>query len=409
MRRGVVGWLGAVTALALVLGACEASDHALEWRIRFETAELFARAEVIEARVVRGRCGDPSADVIYTALFTLADPVAPAPPRLGPGAYSIEAYGRDAACQVIAGDCVDRQLPSAERVVELVLQERVPVGACPTDEGCVGGLCDSEREPPRRDAATHDGGTADAATVDTGPPDAASPDAGLVCVPDATDGTGTECSDSGDCPTGFTCHRATIASGRGRCSRGCSAEDDCLPGWSCAVAGFFECSPSCPDTPICQCGPFFGFAEESACDGRDGDCDGRIDEAGAGMDVCGNGTCTCSVCNCDPGFTACAGTCADTSTDARHCGACGMACGPGFSCRDSTCVCTATMCGSECVNTANDESHCGSCGIACDAAARCCSGSCAVLASDPAHCGSCGNACAAGESCCGGSCSTTAC
>jgi hypothetical protein len=77
--------------------ACEAAPRAMDWRVRFEDPGVEARAVLIEARIVEGRCGDPAARVIYTALLEVdGSPAAPRPPLLGPGMYSIEAYARDA-------------------------------------------------------------------------------------------------------------------------------------------------------------------------------------------------------------------------------------------------------------------------------------------------------------------------
>ena len=402
-------------ALGLVAG-CEASPRSLDWRIRFATAELHARATVIEARVLAGPCGDAGAEVLYETRFAVGDPVAPAPPRLAPGTYAVEAFGRDASCVVFAGDCADAQLPSGDPVIELILQERPPASACAAGEGCTGGLCDSEREP--RDAGPPDAGRMrDAGPIDAPARDAGGADAGRVCTPDATDGTGASCNETSDCADGMFCVDNIL--GRGRCTRTCASDDDCVPGWQCERPR--TCFPSCPDTEICTCG-LFGDGDENICDGMDGDCDGRIDEvSSAGVDVCGDGTCNCAVCDCDPGFTACGSRCIDTSSDVRHCGGCDNRCGSGpWTCVGGSCTCTGTMCGTGCVNTNTDESNCGSCGNACGAGYTCsggsctcsrtdCDGACVDTMTDETHCGGCATPCAAGESCCMGMCQATAC
>jgi hypothetical protein len=432
MKRGAAS----LTLAVLVLAGCEPEARPLEWQIRFASPELAARAVVIEARVVRGRCEDAAAEPVYMALFTLAGR-APEPPRLGPGEYSIEAYARDASCLVFAGDCSNEQLPSADALVELVLQERPALPACAAGEACDAGRCESERVP---DAGPADAGRRDAAT-----PDGGMRDAGRVCVPDAVDGTGRSCMTASDCASGMLCYGIAIGFFPGVCTHGCGDETECVRGWSCGTAPSRDCAGGCPHTPICQCTSLFGPTDETQCDGSDGDCDGRIDEARDGMDLCGNGTCRCSGCDCDPGFTACGPSCVDTDTDVRHCGGCGAACNPGFECVGGGCVCRRTMCGTACVNlqtnesncglcdsvcasgfacttgsctcprtlcggtcidTTEDESNCGGCGVTCASGVTpgCCAGTCIDHYSHPAHCGSCGNACPSTWVCCEGTC-----
>lgn len=393
LRAAAWAWL-AVSCL----GGCEAEARPLEWRIRFETTELASRAAMLEARIVRGMCGDPGAETIYAAVFAL-DGAAPSPGRLGPGPYGIEAYARDASCVTFASDCTTVRLPSRESAIDLVLRERPGSPACAADERCVTGVCEREPAP--------DAGRRDAAPQDTGPPDAG------MCPTNATDGTGASCRRNTDCPSGLVCFTGGIGGAVGRCTRPCSASDDCVAGWVCGMASRFECPDGCAESPICRC-PLFSLlaSEESACDGADDDCDGRIDELSSdGEDPCGNGTCTCLVCACDPGWIACASRCVDTTTDPAHCGGCGDACPAGFACSGSTCVCNQTLCAGECVNTQTSETHCGECRDACVAGTtpRCCSGSCVDLAADPANCGSCGAVCAATEVCCAGTCMATAC
>jgi hypothetical protein len=135
-------------------------------------------------------------------------------------------------------------------------------------------------------------------------------------------------------------------------------------------------------------------------------------------------TCTAGKCGegCSAGTTYCNGTCVDTKSDARNCGACGAACarptGGTTSCALGTCkpTCGAgkALCGSACVTTDTDPKHCGACGKACPAAAgeaatctagvcgtQClpgftlCNGKCVDLQNDRNSCGTCGKACAA--------------
>lgn len=82
---------------------------------------------------------------------------------------------------------------------------------------------------------------------------------------------------------------------------------------------------------------------------------------------------------CDAG-TDCGGTCVDTSTNADHCGGCGVRCadslGPLSACVASSCVCNAgtTKCGGKCTRLESDPLNCGACGVVVDAAEYCVGG-----------------------------------
>lgn len=130
------------------------------------------------------------------------------------------------------------------------------------------------------------------------------------------------------------------------------------------------------------------------CDGRDNDCNGKVDDTPNGclcadgdtracyigpVGTLANGRCkagvqscknnrwdsaclnqvlpakkddcstpqdeTCGLapnvgCGCTQGETDCAGTCVDTVSDSKHCGACGKACIAGEICKNSVCACT---------------------------------------------------------------------
>jgi hypothetical protein len=79
----------------------------------------------------------------------------------------------------------------------------------------------------------------------------------------------------------------------------------------------------------------------------------------------------------------CDGYCVDVTTDPRHCGACGNACGEGLACVD------------------------GACTLDCAAGLTSCDGSCRDLTADPKNCGGCGSACAEGQVCSAGACALT--
>ncbi|MCA3012124.1 MAG: hypothetical protein INH41_06960 [Myxococcaceae bacterium] len=151
---------------------------------------------------------------------------------------------------------------------------------------------------------------------------------------------------------------------------------------------------------------------------------------------------------CGRGLSCCDGVCVDVTRDARHCGACGQACGSA----NATVACLEGACRASCdegfadcnarpddgceVDLRADVSHCGACRAACrlpDATPACQGGRCAVarcregfgscdglamtgceidLTTDPANCGACGVACArprAEGRCVGGRCALGAC
>lgn len=89
---------------------------------------------------------------------------------------------------------------------------------------------------------------------------------------------------------------------------------------------------------------------------------------------------------CPAGQILCGGTCIDPTGDPNNCGSCGMVCGSGTTCTNSSCAPTCTapkqICSGSCVNTQTDPNNCGSCGKSCGGASctagKCCSsvGSC---------------------------------
>lgn len=100
----------------------------------------------------------------------------------------------------------------------------------------------------------------------------------------------------------------------------CRSDDDCTPGWTCGAGEMCTCAALVED-----------------CDGRDDDCDGEVDEGRGPAIGCGDReACIDGACACAPEST-CDGVCTDTSTNRRHCGACGNAC-------DVTEGCVAGLC-----------------------------------------------------------------
>ncbi|WP_373049175.1 MXAN_6577-like cysteine-rich protein [Vulgatibacter sp.] len=121
--------------------------------------------------------------------------------------------------------------------------------------------------------------------------------------------------------------------------------------------------------------------------------------------------------------TLCGLSCVDTTTDERHCGACGNVCGDGELCVAGSCElsCPGSQvdCDGSCFDLQSERAHCGACGNACATGETCtagacepecptgqafCDGSCVVLDTAPDNCGACGTVCAAGEVCSAGSC-----
>lgn len=144
----------------------------------------------------------------------------------------------------------------------------------------------------------------------------------------------------------------------------------------------------------------------------------RGDSCRASQCACGTSTLGCtgnrqSWC-CPPRPGSSSGYCADLDRSAADCGACGVACdlrvsdrcdGGRCMCGDERAECAGTpesVCCADgvdvsCVDTTTEAVHCGGCGIRCAATERCEAGTCTEGAS-------CASGCAAGEVCCNGSC-----
>ena len=135
--------------------------------------------------------------------------------------------------------------------------------------------------------------------------------------------------------------------------------------------------------------------------------------------------------HCLTDLASCSGSCVDLETDHGNCGACGVACASGESCKASACtpLCADSLsaCGTgeaaTCVDTASDVRNCGACGAACADGERCtlgvchlgcaaagwgtCGARCYQLSSDASHCGDCATACPSDQVCSSGSCVAT--
>jgi hypothetical protein len=158
--------------------------------------------------------------------------------------------------------------------------------------------------------------------------------------------------------------------------------------------------------------------------------------------------------SCPTGQVACTqpdgstGACQPTSafqSDAKNCGACGIACAPGQSCAKGSCTpangcpsgsfacLQATGAPGPCMPTSDlqtDNKNCGACGKVCGGVRTCVNGACALpnncpsgqiaclqatgvfgpcfptsnLQTDNKNCGACGKACSSAQSCVSGAC-----
>ena len=107
----------------------------------------------------------------------------------------------------------------------------------------------------------------------------------------------------------------------------------------CKLSGVWVCSKTKKDMECDATIP----NDPEVCDGKDNDCDGEIDE----------------------NF--------DFKTDNKNCGACGVTCLGGTTCKEGKCICpdTMTSCNGTCVNVENNSRNCGSCGQSCPTGQSC--------------------------------------
>ncbi|MEZ4406145.1 MAG: MopE-related protein [Polyangiales bacterium] len=221
---------------------------------------------------------------------------------------------------------------------------------------------------------------------------------------------GAPCATNADCLDDDPCTHEFCSLTYGRC-RYYLSDDDADDHVSVACGGG-DCDDARRDVHP-------GVSE--VCNGRDDDCDGQVDENPTGA-LCGaGGVCPSGACECvASGTTLCDGRCVDPSTDAAHCGGCGLRCRPDQVCAEGRCACATgiTECGGACVDLSRDVSNCGACGDACprpygegcqswrcacaEGRTLCGSGAsatCADTTSDATHCGACGNACPPDATC----------
>jgi len=131
----------------------------------------------------------------------------------------------------------------------------------------------------------------------------------------------------------------------------------------------------------------------------------------------------------------CGGSCVDTRSDDKNCGACGVTCEHAYGCSQGTCKLECPeaqlVCGKRCVTPANNPDHCGGCGKpcahdeycsggacksvgvtptnSCPAYLKMCGGLCRDVKVDRSHCGGCGTQCGVSALCIDGKCIEASC
>ncbi len=297
--------------------------------------------------------------------------------------------------------------------------------ACSSNLTVVGGSTDADTDAP--DVATLDAGSFDLGPTDVPSPlDVPSPD--VPSLPDVVDVPAADVP-AADVPP--TC-AATQALCDGRCVDTTSDAAHCgACGRACQpgeVCGASTCRITCPaGQSLCGASCVTFATDALHC----GDCDTRC-AAGA--------ACVAGACQCPSGQVLCVDRCVDTTTSPANCGACGLTCALAHAtpaCVASTCRVVACEAGfGDCdgmpangceTDLTTDAAHCGGCGLTCSpahATARCAAGACGVASCDvgfgdcdaaPANgceadtrtdarnCGGCGMVCATGR-CAGSSC-----
>jgi hypothetical protein len=316
-------------------------------------------------------------------------------------------------CSAGYGDCNDdgKQLDGGDGC-ETDLSSAQNCGACgKTCSGstpyCSGGKCSSVNCPADKADCDGDNVSCETDLHSTSNCGACGARCGSLANADVSCATGS-CVPT--CRAGFkNCDNAQ----QNGCETDVRTVDNCGDcGTSCNYA---NASTACSDGACRLVGCLAGYGEcddelsGNGCESRlntntnCGQC-GRSCELQNASETCSSGS--CQVASCAAGYGNCDGSAANgceihLTNDSKNCGGCKQACGNGFSCQNSKCVCTSdancgsgqSCCNGSCVDTRSNAGNCGSCGNACASGSGCCSGSCKDLSGDKDNCGSCGNRC----------------
>lgn len=321
-------------AIAVAAG-CEGEPQSLRWGFAFADATSRARAEVIEARILRGGCA--GTEIYRDELAVSGGATASAPMALEKGRYCFTGRARDdQGCVWFAEGELEVALPTTEDPVIVVL------AAATERPACVPGLCE--------DACSIDGGDGDAGDRDAGPRDADVGDGG--CAPGFADCT-------------------TIVDG---CETNLSNDDEHCGACNRDCGDLGDCSGA-----ICTC-PMGLVFDEGGRECRDVQNDpkhcGAIGNSCDSDEICSVGRCVCR-----PGLTREESRCIDTGADPGECGPSDLVCsGTTPLCSNGTCVtaCAGSQvaCMGGCVDVTSHPLHCGACSNECERSRVCVSGSC---------------------------------
>ncbi len=251
----------------------------------------------------------------------------------------------------------------------------------------------------------------------------------------------------GACATGFGNCDGNAANGCETATRSSDVNNCGGCGIRCSYANAAaSCTTGTCGMGICAAG--FANCDGSAINGCEVNTKSDNGNCGACGAVCPDGkVCSAGVCTttCGTGFTNCSGSCADLTTDAKHCGTCATVCAlPNTSVNACGNGCVVGACapgygncdgnaanGCETATLSTDVNNCGGCGVKCNfpnAGSSCAGGTCAMgpcapgfadcdgnaangcevdTRSDNGNCAACATTCPGGKVCSGGMCGTT--